>query len=83
MNFIKSVVKQFRPETISTIYSVEIDTLLLEKCLYTDLVDQIVIRLADEYAKEFGPEILKRIQEQTIESKVIQKVISNLRKELK
>jgi len=31
----------------------------------------------------YGAEILKRIKEQTTDRKIIQKVISNLRKELK
>lgn len=44
--------------------------------------EQMVSKLADRYIADYGDQILARIQNQTIDAKVIQKVIANLRKEL-
>lgn len=47
-----------------------------------EVIKLISEKLADEFIKEHGSEILKKILEKTIDAKVIQKVVENLRKEL-
>lgn len=56
---------------------------LRDRYMEKRLPDLICEALAKRYAEEFGDEILKAIQQKTIEPKVIAKVVANLRKELR
>lgn len=85
-NFIEKIVSHFVPNTKARVYTVyttgNIEELLNQYTMVS-LCEQIVVELSKKYVEDFGPEILKRIQEKTIESKVIQKVIENLKSEIK
>ncbi len=58
------------------------DEVITQAALY-DLEKELVEKLAQKYIEVYGDAVLKHIQEKTIEAKVIQKVIENLRKEIK
>lgn len=62
------------PEAIET---------MMSQYMMAAMGDEIVKKIAEKYVEVYGDEILKRIQEKTIEQKVIQKVIENLRNEIK
>lgn len=64
-------------------YRVEVDTeYMIRAGVDVRLLDEIVTKLAEKFVIDHGAEVLKRIGDQTIDAKVIQKVVSNLRKEL-
>ncbi len=82
---IKVIEKMFRPDNLTTYITVGVES--WEDMMRTggsyELTNQIIKLLAEEYVKEHGDMILKSIQEKTLDSKVIAKVVENLRKELK
>lgn len=68
---------------MATIYSFEVFEDILNKVVLENLVDEIREKLAVAFIEQHGDEILKRINDQVIDSKVIAKVVANLREELK
>ena len=80
---IKEIKRFFTPDSANITYRIEIFEDAIKPYMMERMCDEIIKGLAEKYLEDFGPEILKRIQEKTIESKVIQKVVENLKKELK
>jgi hypothetical protein len=56
---------------------------LLQRYMASEIPRAIIERLAVRFVEDHGDEILKRINEKVIDSKVIAKVVENLRKELR
>ena len=85
MSFIKGIRRLVLPELDNNVIQVEYSAAneLMDRFVMMDLTHQIVEALAKKFVEEHGDEILKRINDQVIDGKVISKVISNLRKELK
>lgn len=83
MNIFKSFWWSKNPTSTSSYLTIEV---MFEEFLKNEgiglFIEKAVELLANKFAEEHGAEILKRIQDQTTDSKVIQKVISNLRDEL-
>jgi len=81
---IKEIKKMIFPDSPNIAYQVHFDTTteIHRRYLTHEMPRVLIEKLADKYVEDFGDEILKRVQEKTIESKVIQKVIVNLKKEL-
>lgn len=85
--FIKSITEVFLPDSqnrlITLTTSAEPIRNLLIRYGEARYIERIVELLAKRYVEKHGDEILSRIQAQTIDSKVIAKVVSNLRAELR
>jgi hypothetical protein len=87
MGIIKSIERIIKPDQTGHFFHIEAEFDFLKNFInsapvFEDLINSISDAIAKKYVDEFGAEILKRIQEKTIEAKVIQKVISNLKKEI-
>lgn len=84
MNIIKSVTKFFIPESNSMAITTEVEmfSIYAHHHMIDEVVRQVTEAVAKAYVEQHGAEILKHINEKTIDAKVIQKVVANLRKEL-
>lgn len=82
---IKSIQRFFSPTSTNTFYTIEMGDIseLLSSPLMLTLIDDIINKLATKYVEDHGDLILRSIHEKVTDSKVIEKVIANLRKELK
>lgn len=86
MSVFKSMTKMFDPARNVTVVSCELNSAVdvyLSHCLLDSVVEELTKMLATAYFEQHGVEILKAIQEKTVDAKLIQKVVANLRKELK
>lgn len=85
MSIFQNIVRSISPNGTVTV-SAELsnmEDMYMRHRLIDDVTDELVRILAKEYAETYGPEILKALQQKTVDAKLIQKVIENLRKELK
>ncbi len=81
---IKNVSWSHSPSSLSSYLTLEVELQQAFNSTLMDVIyDKIINEIAAEYVKQHGAEILKNIQAQTVDAKVIQKVVANLRKELK
>lgn len=73
-----------RPDSSSNFVTLEVVFKeVITSRLMVDFTDEVLKLVAAKFMEEHAPEILQRIQQQTTDAKVIQKVVANLRKELK
>jgi hypothetical protein len=81
---VKSVSYQRHDPSLEEIFMIRIASFTdtITPYLQRHLLDEIIRAIATKYVEVHGDEVLRRINEQTIDAKVIQKVVSNLRKEL-
>lgn len=86
MSIFKGISKHYDPVRNVTFVSAVLDDsvdVYLNRCLIESVTEELTKMLATAYFEQHGAEILKSVQEKTVDAKLIQKVIANLRKELK